>query len=245
LASSASHPVEFTTHTHKEATICPPHTAPIGTTSLQESFLLDPGIVYLNHGSFGACPRPVFEAYQEWQRTLERQPVKFMQRRESLLREAREALGAYLHAEADDLVYVTNVTLGLNVVARSLPLAPGDEVLTTDHEYGSMNRMWELVCEKRGARYVQRPVPLPIGSAEEVIDAVWAGVTEHTRVLYLSHITSPTALILPVEALVRRARDVGILTVVDGAHAPGQVPVGLEALGADFYGGNCHKRQWS
>jgi len=164
-----------------------------------------------------------------------------MQRREPLLREAREALGAYLHADADDLVYVTNVTLGLNAIARSLPLAPGDEVLTTDHEYGSMNRMWEWVCEKRGARYVRRPVPLPIGSAEEVIEAIWAGVTEHTRVLYLSHITSPTALILPVEALVRRAREAGILTVIDGAHAPGQVPLDLEALGADFYGGNCHK----
>ncbi|MFN2153756.1 MAG: aminotransferase class V-fold PLP-dependent enzyme, partial [Anaerolineae bacterium] len=144
------YPGEFTPYAQEEATICPPHTALIGTTNLRESFLLDPGIVYLNHGSFGACPRPVFEAYQEWQRTLERQPVKFMQRREPLLREAREALGAYLHADADDLVYVTNVSLGLNVIARSLPLAPGDEVLTTDHEYGSMNRMWGWVCEKRG-----------------------------------------------------------------------------------------------
>jgi isopenicillin-N epimerase len=245
LDDIAPRPGEFTAYAYEEATICPPHTAPIATTGLRESFLLDPGIVYLNHGSFGACPRPVFEAYQEWQGMLERQPVKFMQRREPLLREAREALGAYLHADADDLVYVTNVTLGLNAVARSLPLAPGDEVLTTDHEYGSMNRMWEWVCEKRGARYVRRPVPLPIRSAEEVIDAVWSGVTAHTRVLYLSHITSPTALILPVEPLVRRAREAGILTVVDGAHAPGQVPVDLEALGADFYGGNCHKRQWS
>jgi isopenicillin-N epimerase len=103
--------------------------APTGITSLRDRFLLDPGIVYLNHGSFGACPRPVFEAYQEWQRTLERQPVKFMQRRGPLLKEARQALGAYLHADADDLVHVTNVTLGLNVVARSLPLAPGDKAM--------------------------------------------------------------------------------------------------------------------
>jgi isopenicillin-N epimerase len=104
-----------------------------------------------------------------------------------------------------------------------------------------MNRMWELVCQRRGARYVHRPVPLPIRSADEVIEDIWSGVTEHTRALYLSHITSPTALILPIDELVRRAREVGILTVIDGAHAPGQVPVDLQALGPDFYGGNCHK----
>jgi isopenicillin-N epimerase len=208
---------------------------------LRSLFLLRPDVVYLNHGSFGACPCPVFEAYQAWQHELERQPVKFMQRRGPLLREAREALGAYLHADADDLVYVTNVTLALNIVARSLPLAPGDEVLTPDPEYGSMNRMWELVCERRGARYVRREVPLPIHSAEEVIQAIWSGVAERTRVLYLSHITSPTALILPIEELVRGARGAGILTVIDGAHAPGQVTVDLEGLDADFYGGNCHK----
>jgi len=164
-----------------------------------------------------------------------------MQRRGPLLREARQALGAYLQADADDLVYVTNVTLGLSIVARSLPLAPGDEVLTTDHEYGSMNRMWELACERRGARYVRRQVPLPIHSAEEVIEAIWSGVTKRTRVLYLSHITSPTALILPSMEVVRGAGEAGILTVIDGAHAPGQVPVDLEGLDADFYGGNCHK----
>jgi isopenicillin-N epimerase len=209
---------------------------------LRDLFLLRPGVVFLNHGSFGACPRPVFEVYQNWQRELEYQPVEFVQRRSrALLQEARQTLGDYLGVEADDLVYVTNVTLGLNIVARSLPLEPGDEVLTTDHEYGSLNRAWEYVCGKRGARYVHRTVSLPITSAEQVVDEIWSGVTERTRVLFISHITSPTALNLPVAELVRRAREAGIISVIDGAHAAGQVPLDLEALGADFYSGNCHK----
>jgi isopenicillin-N epimerase len=209
---------------------------------LRELFLLRPGVTFLNHGSFGACPRAVIEAYQSWQQELEAEPVEFLQRRSpALLREARETLGAYVGADADDLVYVTNVTMGLNIVARSLPLHPGDEVLTSDHEYGSLNRAWEYVCEKRGARYVPRTVPLPIESVEQVVDAIWSGVTDRTRVLYLSHITSPTALILPVQELIHRAREAGIVTVIDGAHAAGQVPLDLEALGADFYSANCHK----
>ena len=114
-------------------------------------------------------------------------------------------------------------------------------MLATDHEYGAMERTWTFVCERRGARYVRQPVPLPCATEDEVVEAVWAGVTPRTRVLFLSHITSPTALIFPVAALVRRAREAGILTVVDGAHAPGQVPLDLRALGADFYVANCHK----
>ena len=127
------------------------------------------------------------------------------------------------------------------MVARSLPLQPGDEVLTTDHEYGALDLTWGHVCAKTGARYVRRPIPLPVASAEEVVEAIWAGVTPRTRVLFLSHVTSPTALILPVAELCRRAREAGILSIVDGAHAPGQIPVDLQALGVDVYAGNCHK----
>ena len=211
-------------------------------SKLCDLFLLRPDVIYLNHGSFGACPRPVFAAYQAWQRELERQPVEFLGRRfASLMAEARTALGAYVGAGADDLVYVPNATTGLNIVARSLELAPGDEVLATDHEYGALDRTWRFICAKRGARYVRQPVELPITSAEEVVEAVWAGVTDRTRVLFLSHITSPTAIIIPVAELVRRAREAGIITVVDGAHAPGQIPLDLESLGVDFYAGNCHK----
>jgi isopenicillin-N epimerase len=211
-------------------------------SGLRELFLLRPDVVFLNHGSFGACPRPVFEVYQAWQRELERQPVEFLgRRRRDLMESARAALAAYVGADADDLVYVPNATTGLNIVARSLPLQPGDEVLATDHEYGALDRTWRFVCGKRGARYINQPLPLPVESREQVVEAVWAGVTERTRILFVSHITSPTALILPVAELVRRAREAGILTVVDGAHAPGQIPLDLGALGIDFYAGNCHK----
>ncbi|MGC8838086.1 MAG: aminotransferase class V-fold PLP-dependent enzyme [Anaerolineae bacterium] len=209
---------------------------------LRDLFLLRPDVVYLNHGSFGACPRPVFEAYQEWQRELERNPVDFLGRRfEALMAEARTSLARYVGADADDLVYIPNATTGLNIVARSLPLRPGDEVLSTDHEYGALDRTWRFVCGKRGARYVQRHVPLPLTSPEAFTEAVWAGVTPRTRVLFVSHMTSPTAVLFPLAELLRRARERGILTVVDGAHAPGQVPLDLRSLGADFYAGNCHK----
>lgn len=196
----------------------------------------------MNHGSFGACPLPVFETYQAWQRELERQPVEFLGRRfDGLLSTARESLGKYLHADPDDLVYVTNASEGINRVARSLPLRPGDEILTTNHEYGAMNFTWEYVCQKTGAHYIQHPVPLPVTDAAALVESLWSAVTPRTRVIFISHITSPTALILPVAEVCRRAREAGIWTVIDGAHVPGQIPLDLTALDADFYSGNCHK----
>lgn len=212
------------------------------TTHLKTNFLLDPEIVFLNHGSFGACPRPVFEAYQAWQRKLERQPVLFLGREmRQYDQQARQALGEYLHSEADNLVFVPNATHGVNIVARSLDLRPGDEILTTDHEYGACDNTWEFLCKKRGAHYIHQPLGLPLGNEEEIIEQLWQGVTPRTRLIFLSQITSPTALILPVQAICQRARQEGILTLVDGAHAPGQIEVNLEAIGADFYTGNCHK----
>lgn len=208
----------------------------------RDMFLLRPGVTFLNHGSFGACPRPVFEYYQELQRELEAQPVEFLGRQYyRRLAEARAALAAYLGAAADDLVFVTNATTGLNIVARSLDLQPGDEILSCDHEYGALDRTWRFLCGKTGARYVRREIPLPLGDPQQVVDAIWAGRTPRTRVLFLSHITSPTALILPVKQLVDLARQAGILTIIDGAHAPGQLDLSLDELGADFYAGNCHK----
>ncbi len=209
---------------------------------LRELFLLRDDVVYLNHGSFGACPRPVFEDYQAWQLELERQPVAFMSRRYgNLMREARTALAGFLGTQEDNLVYIPNTTFGLNVIARSLPLLPHDEVLATDHEYGAMDRMWRFVCDWRSACYVREPVPVPVGSSEEIVDAIWSGVNERTRVLLLSHITSPTAIMFPVQALIERARERDLITIVDGAHAPGQIELRLDELGADFYVGNCHK----
>jgi isopenicillin-N epimerase len=209
---------------------------------IKASFLLDPSIIFLNHGSFGACPRPVFEAYQAWQRELESQPVLFMGRKLSAYDQAaRHKLGAYLHADPNDLAFISNVTYGVNVIARSLEFTPGDEILTTDHEYGACNATWEYACQKTGAIYKSQPIPLPVHSAEAVVEQFWQGVTERTRLIYLSHITSPTALRLPVEAICAKARQAGIMTMIDGAHAPGQLSLDLEALGADFYVGNCHK----
>ena len=209
---------------------------------LRDLFLLQSGITFLNHGSFGACPRPIFEAYQHWQLELERQPVEFLGRRfADLMREAREFLADFVGTTPDELTYVPNATTGLNIIARSLPLQEGDEVLATGHEYGALDRTWRFICGKCGARYIRQPVPLPVESAEQVVEAIWSGVTQRTRVLFVSHITSSTAIIFPVAELVRRARAAGIITIVDGAHAPGQIPLDLHTLGVDFYSGNCHK----
>lgn len=208
----------------------------------KELFLLDPEIAFLNHGSFGATLRPVFDKYQWWQRELERRPVEFLGRRfADLMGEARSALATYVHTDAANLVYVPNATTGINIVARSLALQSGDEILTTDHEYGAMDRTWRFMCRQAGAVYKQQAIPLPVTTAEDFIDRVWAGVTPRTRVLFLSHITSPTALIFPVRELCRRAREFGILAIIDGAHAVGQIPLDLAEIGADFYTSNLHK----
>jgi isopenicillin-N epimerase len=200
----------------------------------RDLFLLDPKVVYLNHGSFGACPRRVFDVYQGWQRELEREPVDLLGRRlEEELARVRDELGGYVGASPGDLALFPNATSALNAVLRSLSLGAGDEILTTEHEYGAVEQLLEFVSERTVARVVPRP-----GTDAE---AIWAGATERTRVLVASHVTSPTALVLPVEELCRRAREAGVLTVIDGAHAPGQVPLALERLGADFYVGNCHK----
>ena len=209
---------------------------------LRRDFLLDPAVAFLNHGSFGACPRPVFEGYQAHQRDLEWEPIDFLDRRlPVLLATARTELAHYLNAPPPDLAFVTNATAGVNVAARSLDLRPGDEILTTDLEYGACDLAWEWLCRRSGTAYVRAPIPLPLASAGQLVEALFAYATERTRVVYVSHITSSTALVLPVEEIVSRARELGLVTIVDGAHAPAYVPVGVEALGADFYSGNAHK----
>ena len=182
------------------------------------------------------------EAYQEWQYRLERQPVSFLGRELTAFdKQARQALGEYFHTAADNLVFIPNATHGVNIIARSVTLKPGDEILTTNHEYGACDYTWEFICQKTGATYIHQSITLPACSPEEMADQFWQGVTPRTKIIYLSHITSPTALDLPVDAICARARKVGILTLVDGAHAPGQVDLDLEAIGADWYTGNCHK----
>jgi isopenicillin-N epimerase len=209
---------------------------------LKPHFLLDPDVIFLNHGSFGACPRPVFAEYQRWQLELERQPVEFLARRiTALMAEARARLADYLGAAADDVIYFPNPTTAMNMAAGNLDLKPGDEILTTDHEYGAMDRTWRFICNQTGARYIQRPIPLPLTSAEKFVESFWGGVTARTRIIFISHLTSPTALIFPVKEICRRAREAGLLSLIDGAHAPGQLSLNLTELGADVYVGACHK----
>ncbi len=217
---------------------------------LSNDFLLDPGIHFLNHGSFGACPRPVFDVYQRWQRELEAQPVEFLGRRVGdLLQESRAALAAYLGTARDDVVYFTNPTTAMNMVARNLfrdrpgwrGLGAGDEIVSTDHEYGALVRTWRYLAAQSGARYVEVPIPVPVSTHADFVERFWARVTPRTRVVYLSHITSPSALTFPVSEICRRAREAGILAIVDGAHAPAQIPLDLQSIGADIYTGACHK----
>lgn len=210
--------------------------------NVRDLFYIRPDIVFLNNGSFGACPKPVFEVYQNWQLELEQQPVEFLGRRHgTLMQKARKLLATFLGTSGENLFFVPNATTGLNIVAHSLKLEPGDEILTTDHEYGAMDRMWQFICQKRGSKYVRQPLRLPIESKEQVIETIWSGVTNRTKVLFISHITSPTALTMPLKELTIRAKDAGIILLVDGAHGPGQVPIDLEEMGIDFYSGNCHK----
>jgi isopenicillin-N epimerase len=208
---------------------------------MKDAFQLDPGIVFLNHGSYGACPLEVFAVFQGWQAEMERNPVAFLGRRSAtLLRASRERLAGYLGAQADDLVYVPNATTGVNIVARSLPLQPGDEVLTIDLEYGACIATWQRVCEQQGATLRVVKIALPLDESA-LAAQVMAAVTPRTRLILVSHITSTTALVLPIQALIQAARARGVLTLIDGAHAPGHIDLQLDALGADFYTGNCHK----
>ena len=208
---------------------------------MREHFLLDPGLVFLNHGSYGACPKEVFAAYQHWQLQMERNPVAFLGRQSAaLLAHARMRLADSVGAAPADLVFVSNATTGVNTVAKSLRLQPGDEVLATDHEYGACDATWQHVCAREGAVYRRVEIPLPF-DAHTFVDRMMAAVTPRTRVVFASHITSATALIFPVDALCRAARARGLTTLIDGAHAPGHIDLALNSLGADFYTGNCHK----
>lgn len=208
----------------------------------KKEFLLDPEITFLNFGSFGACPQTIFESYQRFQRELEREPVQFITRKgPEYLKKSREALGKYIGCAADDLVYVPNPTYAVNVIAHNLQLKPGDEILTTDLEYGAMDRTWNYYCQKQGARYVRQHVRLPLTSAADFVADFCKGFSSATRAVFISQITSTTGLILPVKQICAEARSRGILVIVDGAHVPAHIPLNLAELEADMYTGACHK----
>ena len=212
------------------------------STLLRDQFLLRPDITYLNFGSFGACPKPVFEQYQQFQLELEQEPVQFITNTGlQYVKNAREALGNYLDADADDLVFVTNPSYAVNIIAKSFSLGAGDEVLTTEWEYGACDRTWQYYCDKAGARYIKQPIRLPLQGQDDFVAQFLKGVTKKTKLIFLSHITSSTAIRFPVEKVVAEAKKMGIMTFVDGAHAPAQVPLSLRSLGVDIYTGACHK----
>ncbi len=203
---------------------------------------LDPTIIFLNHGSFGACPRVVLDAQQALRDRIERDPMHFFKRElELLLDQALHELSQFLGTHPDRLAFVPNTTTGINAVLRSLRFEPGDELLTTTHAYNACRNALEFVAKRANARVTDAAVPFPIASAEQVIDAVQHAITPRTRLVLLDHITSSTGLIFPIERLIHELKARGMTTLVDGAHAPGMVPLDLEALGATFYVGNCHK----
>jgi isopenicillin-N epimerase len=210
--------------------------------NLAPLWCLDPNVAYLNHGSFGACPAAVLEAQTALRREMEREPVDFLVTDfPARLDAARETLSAFLGAEADDLVFVPNATAGVNAVLRSLTFATGDELLLTNHTYAACRKTVDFVAQQSGARVVVANLPFPCRGAEEIVAAVLGGVSPRTRLALLDHVTSPTALVLPIARLVSDLKMRGVETLVDGAHAPGMVPVGLSELGAAYYTGNAHK----
>lgn len=211
-------------------------------SQLKSQFLQRPDITYLNFGSFGACPRPIFEEYQKFQLELETEPVQFITLTGlAHLKKSREALAQYINCSPDDLVFTTNPSYAINIIAKSLSLQNGDELLSTNLEYGALDRTWNYYCRKAGAKYVRQPISLPLVSKEIFIENFFRGLTNKTKAIFIGQITSATALIFPVKEICEIAKQKGLLTIVDGAHVPGHIPLNLAELKADVYTGACHK----
>jgi len=210
---------------------------------LKDLFLLKKDLHFLNFGSFGATPKPIFDCYQEWQKVLEAEPVQFIAfDGPEYLATSRAALAKFLSVDdKDDLVYVTNPSFAVNLIAKNFPLAPGDEILATDIEYGACDRTWDYYCAKNGATYKRQKINLPVTTKEQFIEDFFKGLTPKTKAIFISHITSATALIFPVKEICEIAKSKGLITMVDGAHAPAHVDLKINELAVDFYVGACHK----
>ena len=212
--------------------------------NLKNQFLLDTKVTFLNHGSFGACPKVIFNEYQSWQKKLENQPVKFLDQFRDFgpnMRNVREALSKKINCNVNNLVPVVNATTGLNAIIKSLHFKKGDEVIISNHEYGALEKTWQFIKTKYKIKITIAKVSLPITSEEKFIKDFVKKITSKTKILFLSHITSPTALLFPIKKLVKIAKQHKIITIIDGAHAPGHIDLNLKNLNADFYSGNCHK----
>jgi isopenicillin-N epimerase len=205
-------------------------------------FLLDPEIAYLNHGSFGACPKSIFEDYQNWQRELETEPAQFITKKAfGYLKKSKEALAQFVNCDDKDFFFTPNPTFAINVIMRSLDLKPDDEILATDHEYGAMDRTWNFYSKKNGSKYVRTNVTLPLVSKEQILKQFWSGYSSKTKVVFLNHMSSATALIFPVKEICDKAKSLGLITIVDGAHVPGHIDLDIQDLDPDFYTGTVHK----
>ncbi|MBL7886917.1 MAG: aminotransferase class V-fold PLP-dependent enzyme [Flavobacterium sp.] len=209
---------------------------------MRSEFLLDESITFLNHGSFGACPKPVFAEYQRFQLELETEPVHFIQKKLPIyLKEAKQPLAEFLGCATDDFFFTPNPTFAINTIMRSLNLQAGDEILATNHEYGAMDRTWNFYCKKTGAKYIRQEISLPVTSKEQIIDEFWKGYSSKTKVIFLNHISSSTALIFPVKEICDKAQQLGLITIVDGAHVPGHIDLNIADLNPDYYTGTLHK----
>lgn len=212
------------------------------TSEYKELWTLDPSVMFLNHGSFGACPKAVLAVQQSLLSQLEQEPLRFFGREwEPLLDNARSKLAEFVGANIQDLVFVNNATTGVNSVLRSLSFSDEDEILTTNHEYNACRNALDFIASRTGARIVIAQIPFPIESSQQVIAAVMGRVSARTRLALIDHITSQTGLIFPIQQLVKELQQCGVDTLIDGAHAPGMIPLNLREIGATYYTGNCHK----
>jgi len=209
---------------------------------LKNLFLLDKDIIYLNHGSFGATPKPIFDDYVNWQKKLENQPVNFIEKKlpNSLLK-SRTSLANYINCSKDDIVFFPNPTTAINTIIKSLKIGKNDIVLSTNHEYGALKRSWKYYSQKRFFHFQMQKISLPIIDKKQFLKDFWSGFTKEVKIIFISHITSETALIFPVKEICKKARELGILTIIDGAHVPGHIPLDIADLKPDFYIGACHK----
>ena len=210
--------------------------------ALKSKFLLDPEITFLNHGSYGSCPKPVFEVYQKYQTDLESHPIKFMQEDVyKLLEISRESLSHYVNCDKDDLIFVTNPTQAVGTVIHNILINSNDEVLSTNLEYGSCDRMWTYDADQKGYKYIQAEINLPIEDKETFLNQFWSYASDQTKYVFISQITSSTGMILPIPEIVAEAKKRGIKTIIDGAHVPAHIPLDIKELDPDYYTGALHK----